>query len=66
MQGQDTHLRVVAAYAHWKMGKLGKTERHGEIIQHMLNKYDHDHDIDAAEEFQQAIRRLLSGQKCTF
>ena len=48
------------------MGKLGKTERHGEIIQRMLNKYDHDHNIDTAEEFQQAIRRLLSGQKCTF
>ena len=27
MQGQDTHLRVVAAYAHWQ---VGKTERHGE------------------------------------
>ena len=52
MQGQDTHLRVVAAYDHWQMGK---TERHGEIIQQMLNKYNPDHKIDSAEDFQQAI-----------
>ena len=54
MQSQDTHLRVVAAYAHWQMGK---TERHGEIIQQMLRKFDHDQSIETAEDFQQAIRQ---------
>jgi hypothetical protein len=32
-QQQNIHLRVVAAYAHWQMGK---TERHGDILQHIL------------------------------
>ena len=59
MQSQDTHLRVVAAYAHWQMGK---TERHGETIQQILNKYDHDHKIDSAEDFQQAIRQCCQAK----
>ena len=34
-QQNNIHLRVVAAYAHWQMGK---TERHGDILQHILKK----------------------------
>ena len=59
MQSQDTHLRVVAAYAHWQMGK---TERHGEIIQQMLRKFDHDQSIETAEDFQQAIRQCCQAK----
>ena len=48
-QGEDIQLRVIAAYAHWQ---LGKTERHGDILQHMLQKFDHEkailHDSDFA------------------
>eukprot|EP00435_Cladocopium_sp_Y103_P017306 s4178_g4.t1 len=59
MQSQDTHLRVVAAYAHWQMGK---TERHGEIIQQMLAKYDHDQPIENAEDFQHALRHCCQAK----
>ena len=48
-QGEDIQLRAIAAYAHWQ---LGKTERHGNILQHMLQKFDHEkailHDMDFA------------------
>ena len=48
-QGEDIQLRVIAAYAHWQ---LGKTERHGDILQHMLQKFHHEkailHDSDFA------------------
>ena len=59
MQSQDTRLRVVAAYAHWQ---LGRTERHGEIVQHMLSKYDHDHAISTAEDFLSAIRQCCQAK----
>ena len=53
-QGQNMHLRVVAAYAHWQ---LGKTERHGDILQHMLQKIDHDMSIEN-------IRKRLPVSRC--
>ena len=45
-QERDIHLRVVAAYAHWQMGK---TEHHGDIIQDMLHKYDIEHPIQSED-----------------
>ena len=56
MQRCNTHLRVVAAYAHWQMGK---TERHGDILQHMLQKLDHELPIDNDDQFRTAL-----GQCC--
>lgn len=52
-QARDIHLRVVAAYAHWQMGK---TERHGDIIQDMLQKYDAEHPIQNEDQFKMALR----------
>eukprot|EP00435_Cladocopium_sp_Y103_P028612 s1421_g7.t1 len=52
-QEKDIHLRVVATYAHWQ---LGKTERHGDIIQHMLQKYESDHNIQTPEQFKEALQ----------
>ena len=45
-------VKVVAAYAHWQ---LGKTERHGDILQHMLQKYDHEVNIENEDQFQSAL-----------
>ena len=50
-QAEDIQLRTIAAYAHWQ---LGKTERHGDILQHMLQKFDHENsiitDIDSSQQ----------------
>ena len=51
--GQNIHLRVIAAFAHWQNGK---TERHGDILQHMLEKFDVDREIKTDLEFRQALR----------
>ena len=51
-QGLNIHVKVVAAYAHWQ---LGKTERHGEILQEMLRKYDKEHPITNSDEFTTAL-----------
>eukprot|EP00434_Breviolum_minutum_P032343 symbB.v1.2.028601.t2/scaffold3045.1/size120917/6 len=51
-QSEDIQLRPIAAYAHWQ---LGKTERHGDILQHMLQKFDHEKDILHDTEFATAL-----------
>ena len=58
-QGLDVHLRIVAAFAHWQ---LGRTERHGDILQHMLEKFDHDHVIDNHEQFKNALRECCNAK----
>ena len=44
--------RVVAAYAHWQMGKV---ERHGEIIQSMLRCLDKDNPITTSKDFEEGL-----------
>ena len=51
-QGEDIQLRVIAAYAHWQ---LGKTERHGDILQHMLRKFEIDNPILHDSDFASAL-----------
>ena len=51
-QSEDIQLRPIAAYAHWQ---LGKTERHGDILQHMLQKFDHEKAILHDTEFATAL-----------
>ena len=58
-QSMNIRLRVVAAYAHWQ---LGKTERHGEILQEMLRKYDHEHPIQNSEEFMKALTQCCNAK----
>ena len=58
-QEQNIHLRVVAAYAHWQMGK---TERHGEIVQQMLAKYDHEKAINTEPVFQQVLVQCFNAK----
>eukprot|EP00435_Cladocopium_sp_Y103_P033655 s328_g8.t1 len=59
MQGMDTALRVIAGYAHWQ---LGKTERHGDIIQHMLDRFDQDHAIENEDQFKQGLRHVCNAK----
>eukprot|EP00435_Cladocopium_sp_Y103_P052434 s764_g16.t1 len=54
-QERDMHLRVVAAFAHWQMGK---TERHGDILQDMLQKYDIEHPVENEDQFKTALRHI--------
>ena len=58
-QQQNIHLRVVAAYAHWQMGK---TERHGDILQHILVKYDHEHAIETEVQFKHALNHACNAK----
>eukprot|EP00434_Breviolum_minutum_P042887 symbB.v1.2.038193.t1/scaffold5827.1/size23306/2 len=51
-QAEDIQLRAIAAYAHWQ---LGKTERHGDILQHMLQKFDHENSITTDIDFSTAL-----------
>ena len=44
--------RVVAAYAHWQMGKV---ERHGEILQSMLRSLDKDQALSTSREFEDGL-----------
>ena len=44
---------MIAAFAHWQNGK---TERHGDILQHMLEKFDVNREIKTDLEFRQALR----------
>ena len=65
-QREDIHLKVIAAYAHWQ---LGKTERHGAILQHMLSKCEldspilHDHDFSSALDQCCAAKNSLARHK---
>ena len=59
MQGLDVHLRVVAGYAHWQ---LGKTERHGDILQHMLERCDQDHGIENEDQFKQTLQHICNAK----
>jgi len=58
-QRENIHLRVVAPYAHWQ---LGKTERHGDILQDMLQKMDHESSLDSAEQFKLALHQCCSAK----
>lgn len=58
-QSMNIRIGVVAAYAHWQ---LGKTERHGEILQEMLRKYDHEHPIQNSEDFMKALTQCCNAK----
>ena len=45
--------------AHWQ---LGKTERHGDILQHMLSKYEEDHPIESFQELQTALAQCTAAK----
>jgi len=50
---------VIPAEAHWQ---LGKCERHGAILQGMLDKYQADHNVTNSEEFLDALQHCVSAK----
>ena len=58
-QSLNVKVRVVAAQAHWQ---LGKVERHGEILQEMLHRYDTEHNIKTSHDFNIALTHCCNAK----
>jgi transposase InsO family protein len=52
LQKNDVKATTTAPHAHWQNGRC---ERHGHILQSMLNKVDHDSPIQTYTELQQVL-----------
>ena len=61
-QRHSINTRVVAAYAHWQMGKV---ERHGGILQGMLDKFHHENTIQSPQQFEEALHQCCRCKKRT-
>lgn len=56
---KSINTKVVAAYAHWQMGKV---ERHGEILQSMLSHLDKDKSITIGRDFEDALQQCCTSK----
>ena len=52
LQRHDVRDIVTSPHAHWQNGRC---ERHGQILQIMMNKLDHEKPITSYQELQQAL-----------
>ena len=52
LQSHNCRSIVIPAEAHWQ---LGRCERHGSILQHMLEKYEIDYPIDSDDKMTEAL-----------
>ena len=52
LQSASIRCTPVAPRAHWQNGK---SERHGQVLEHMLKKYDLEHEIRSLQEMNQAL-----------
>ena len=59
LQSMDTKGHAIAAEAHWQ---LGRCERHGAVLQTMLDKYQQDHSIGTDEEFEMALQHCCAAK----
>eukprot|EP00435_Cladocopium_sp_Y103_P051429 s1984_g16.t1 len=59
LQSMDTKGHTVAAEAHWQ---LGRCERHGAILQTMLDKYQQDQIISSDMEFEMALQHCCAAK----
>ena len=59
LQAMNTQSTVIPAEAHWQMGKC---ERHGSILQAMLNKYQIEHPITCDQDFDIALSQSVSAK----
>ena len=58
-QEHSIRSHVIPAEAHWQ---LGRAERHGSILQTMLDKYHVDHPISNWQEFEIALQLLCNAK----
>ena len=59
LQSQNILSTVIPTEAHWQMGKC---ERHGAIIQGMLNKYQIEHPITCESDFDNALSLIITAK----
>ena len=52
LQQSNVKCSTISTNAHWQNGRA---ERHGDILGHMLSKYDIEHAINTGSELQQAL-----------
>ena len=59
LQSHDIQAIIIPAEAHWQ---LGKCERHGAILQDMLNKYQMEQPITCREELEKVLCHCTSAK----
>ena len=59
LQSLNVLATVIPTEAHWQMGKC---ERHGALLQSMLNKYQVEHPITNEAEFDNALSQIISAK----
>ena len=59
LQSMNILSTVIPAEAHWQ---LGKCERHGSILQSMLDKYQIEHPITCDQDFDIALSQIISAK----
>ena len=52
LQSINVRCQVIPPDAHWQLGRI---ERHGGVLQHMLSKYELEHDVTNYQLLQQAL-----------
>ena len=50
---------VIPTDAHWQ---LGRAERHGAVLKHMISKYHEEHPITSHEDFEQCLVQLCNAK----
>ena len=59
LQSLDTKSVVIPAEAHWQ---LGRCERHGAILQNMLDKYQKDQPIRTSQDLREALLQCVQAK----
>ena len=59
LQQFNTKGRIIPPEAHWQ---LSKSERHGDILQHMLSKFEEDFPIESYADLQIALAKSTSAK----
>ena len=59
LQSLDIHSVIIPAEAHWQ---LGRCERHGAILQNMLDKYQKDQPIRTSNDLREALLQCVQAK----